>query len=69
MSTRTPPRQRGSLLGDLDEISTPGTKTSVLGPKNASNVLAGIGVDHHEINLAFGPVVNLFESRELWSFP
>ena len=24
---------------------------------------------HHEINLAFGPVVNLFESRELWSFP
>ncbi len=39
----------------------------VLGQEYAGNILAGIGVDHHEIDLTFGPVVNLIEAVRLSS--
>jgi hypothetical protein len=35
---------------------------SVLGQENASDVLAGIAIDHHEINLAYRPFEHLIET-------
>jgi hypothetical protein len=39
-----------------------GIPASVLSQENAGNILAAIGVDHHEIDLAFCPVADLIEA-------
>jgi hypothetical protein len=42
-----------------------GIPASVLSQQNAGNILAAIGVDHHEINLAFCLVVDLIEAMRI----
>jgi hypothetical protein len=51
-----------AILTKIEVIDRP---LSVLSQQNAGNILAGIGVDHHEINLAFRPVVNLIEAMKI----
>ena len=40
-------------------------RRSVLSQENAGDILAGLGVDHHEIDFLSGPIVNFVEAAKM----
>src|SRR3954468_24004170 len=53
-----------SIMRSGEELQA-GMPISILSQENTSDILAGVGVDHDEIDLPFGPIVDLVEGAKI----